>query len=47
MAIVRDAESLRLIESTLAAQSISLLAAGEAEEGWDLVRRAGGHSNTY
>ncbi len=41
MAIVRDAESLRLIESTLAAQSISLLAAGEAEEGWDLVRRAG------
>jgi len=37
VAIVRDAESLEAIQITLEAQGIQVLAAGDAEEGWDLI----------
>jgi DNA-binding NtrC family response regulator len=40
VAIVRDAESLDVIQATLEAQGIRVQAAGDAEEGWDLVRRS-------
>lgn len=39
MAIVRDAASLDVIQTTLAAQGIRVLSAADAEEGWDLVQR--------
>ena len=39
MAIVRDAASLDVIQTTLEAQGIQVLAAGDAEEGWDLIHR--------
>ena len=37
---MRDAESLEAIQTTLEAQGIQVLAAGDAEEGWDLIRRS-------
>ena len=40
MAIVRDAESLEVIQATLEAQGIQVQTAGDAEGGWDLVRRS-------
>ena len=40
MAIVRDAGSLQTIQVTLEAQGMQVLAAGDAEEGWDLIRRS-------
>jgi DNA-binding response OmpR family regulator len=39
VAIVRDAASLDVIQTTLEAQGIQVLAAGDAEEGWDLIHR--------
>jgi len=40
VAIVRDGESLQTIHATLEAQGMQVLAAGDAEEGWDLIRRS-------
>jgi DNA-binding NtrC family response regulator len=40
VAIVRDAGSLEVIQTTLAAQGMRVLAAGSAEEGWDLIHSA-------
>ena len=40
MAIVRDGESLKVIQATLEAQGIQVLSAGDAEEGWDLIHRS-------
>ena len=40
MAIVRDADSQAMIEATLAEQGIHVCVAGDAEAGWDLIRRA-------
>ena len=40
MAIVRDPESLAVIQATLQAEGIQVLAAGDAEEGWDLIHRS-------
>jgi DNA-binding NtrC family response regulator len=40
VAIVRDGESLQMIQTTLDAQGMQVLTAGDAVEGWDLVRRA-------
>ena len=40
VAIVRDAGSLQTIQVTLEAQGMQVLAAGDAEEGWDLIRRS-------
>jgi len=35
---VRDSESLDVIQATLAARGIQVIPAGDAEEGWDLIR---------
>ena len=40
VAIVRDGESLQTIHATLEAQGMQVLAAGDAEEGWDLIHRS-------
>lgn len=37
---MRDAESLELIRSVLGAAGIQVLAAGDAEEGWDVIHHA-------
>ncbi len=39
IAIVRDAKTLETIRTTLAAQGIQVLEAGDAEEGWKLIHR--------
>ena len=39
IAIVRDAASLEIVQATLTAQGIRVLAAGDAEKGWELVHR--------
>jgi DNA-binding NtrC family response regulator len=40
VAIVRDGESLHMIQTTLEGQGVQVLTGGDAVEGWDLVRRA-------
>jgi DNA-binding NtrC family response regulator len=40
VAIVRDAGSLAIIQTTLAAQGIEVLSAGDAGEGWELLLRS-------
>ncbi len=40
MAVVRDASTLQEIQATLESQGIQVLAASDAEEGWDLIRRS-------
>ena len=40
VAIVRDAASLEVIKTTLKADGIQVLAAGNAEEGWELIHQS-------
>lgn len=40
IAIVRDAGTLEIIRTTLTAQAIQVLVAGDVEEGWSLIRRS-------
>jgi DNA-binding NtrC family response regulator len=40
VAIVRNADTLREIQVTLEAQGIQVLAAGDADAGWDLIHRS-------
>jgi DNA-binding NtrC family response regulator len=40
VAIVRDTGTLQEIQTTLEAQGIQVLAAGDAHEGWDLIHRS-------
>jgi DNA-binding NtrC family response regulator len=40
VAILRDAESLEIVQAALAAQGIQVLTAADADEGWALIHRA-------